>query len=253
MTINDSIREQSRKDPEQLEREIDQQRHHIDEIVQALEARFAPGEMIRKVLGAGKEGGGEFAHNLGATLKANPVPTLLTAAGLTWLIASQNRTSTYTTGATGQSRTQAMGEHMHDMRQGMSEKASAARQRTGESMHHAMDSARHGAQRANERFHTMLDDNPMAIGAMGIAIGALLGAVLPSTRREDELLGDKSDRLKDQMRHAAREGRDRVAEAGREVTRADGGDGAPAAAPASRASPQQDSTAASSPPGYRPI
>lgn len=248
MSSYDSIREQSRKNPEQLEREIDQQRHHIDEIVQALESRFTPGEMIRKVFGAGKDGGGEFAHNLSQTMKAHPVPTLMTAAGIAWLYASQNRPASHVT-ATGHSRTHAMGEHMHDMGKGVSDKLGTARQRTGESMHHAMDSARHGAQRANEGFHTMLDENPMAIGAMGIAVGALLGALLPSTRREDELLGEKSDRLKDEVRHAAREGRDRVAEAGREVTRGDGSSGTPGSSPPGT----QEGSSGSANAGQRPV
>lgn len=228
MNTQDNIRQQSHKDPAQLEREIDQQRDHIGEIVQALESRLAPGDMLRRFLGAGKDGSGEFAHNLGATIKANPVPTLMTAAGLLWLAAGQNRHATHasptsgTTAGTHASHAHAIGEHMHQMHEGMSEKLGTARQRAGESMHHAMDGARHGAQRANEGFHRMLDENPMAIGAMGIAVGALLGALLPSTRKEDELMGQASDRLKDEARHLAREGRDQVAAAGRDVTEGHG-------------------------------
>lgn len=233
MNTRDSIRSQSQKDPAQLEREIDQQRDHIDQIVQALESRFEPGELLRRFFDAGKDGGGEFAHNLGATLKANPVPALMTAAGLVWLYAGQDRRSApSTTDAT--SRMHAAGEHMQHMREGMSDKLGAARQRTGDSMHHAMDSARHGAQRASAGFQDMLDDNPMAIGAMAIAAGALLGSLLPSTRREDELMGSTSDRLKEKACDAAREGRDQVAAAGREVTRGDGAGGAPSSRPPSQ-------------------
>lgn len=248
MNTRDTIREQSRKDPAQLEREIDQQRHHIDEIVQALESRFAPGELMRRVFSAGKDGGGEFAQNLSTTVKNNPVPALITAAGLVWLYAGQNRPAPHSSVTTGESRTHAAGERMHQMREGMSEKLGSARQRTGESMHHAADSARHGARRANEGFQTMLNENPLAVGAMAIAVGAMLGALMPSTRREDELMGETSDRLKEQARHAAKEGRDQVAQAGRDVTRGDGGAGAPTTRPASQETPTSPGG-----PGHRSI
>lgn len=220
MNTQENIRMQSQKDPAQLEHEIDQQRNHIEEIVRALESRLSPGQMLRGLFDSGKDGGGEFARNLGNTIKANPVPALMTAAGMVWLYAGQNRQPS---ASTGHPRAHAMGERMQGMREGVSGKLDSARQRTGDSMHHAADRARDGARRANEGAHRMLNENPMAAGAIAIAVGALLGSVLPSTRKEDELLGRTSDRLKGDARDLARKGRDKVAEAGREVT---GGDGA---------------------------
>ena len=41
---------------------------------------------------------------------------------------------------------------------------------------------------------------------MGIALGALLAATVPPTRREDELMGQKSDELTGKLKHKAREG-----------------------------------------------
>ena len=46
----------------------------------------------------------------------------------------------------------------------------------------------------------------LALGAMGIALGALLAATVPPTRREDELMGQKSDELTGKLKHKAREG-----------------------------------------------
>lgn len=215
MSTADTVRAQSRKDPGQLEHEIDQQRDHIGEIIHALENKLSPGEIFDKVLGSGK-GGREFAGNLAETVKANPMPTLLTVAGLAWLAASSGKS--HTTAVTTTSDKPGMGERVGHARDQVSSKMDSAKQRVGESTHHAMDSARMKARRGKEGFEHMLDDNPMAIGAMAIAAGALLGAMLPSTRKEDELIGPMRDRFADEAKHAARSGYDTMAETSREVT-----------------------------------
>jgi ElaB/YqjD/DUF883 family membrane-anchored ribosome-binding protein len=48
-------------------------------------------------------------------------------------------------------------------------------------------------------------EQPLVLAGLGLAIGAVLGAVIPSTDTEDRLMGDASDRLKDQARGAAGE------------------------------------------------
>src|SRR3546814_2664080 len=58
------------------------------------------------------------------------------------------------------------------------------------------DLLRHTADRARGGFTQLLNEQPLALGAMGIALGALLAASVPPTRREDELMGQKSDELK---------------------------------------------------------
>jgi len=217
MNTADTIRAQSRKDPEQLEHEIDRQRDHIGELLQALEGRLSPGDLFASVMRHGKDGGGEFAGNLAQTIKANPVPTLLTAAGLAWLASAQRHphiaTAETHTGAGGDLR-ERMSDKVDDARAHMGR----ARERIGEGAHGAMDSMRHGAHRANAGFHHMLEDNPMAVGAIGIAVGALLGALLPATRKEDELMGGTRDHLADKARETVEQGFDKAAEAGREVT-----------------------------------
>lgn len=78
--------------------------------------------------------------------------------------------------------------------QGSSERMGALNQRTHQRYDQARDSMRH-----------MVDEQPLVIGALGIAIGAMLGAVLPGTRREDELMGSKRDDLLESAKQTARE------------------------------------------------
>lgn len=269
MNTQDSISAQSHKDPAQLEREIDQKRGHIEQIVSALESKLTPGEIFDRVLTMTKGGGGQFASNLGDTIKANPVPALLTAAGLAWLYSGRNKpveshrsprpaygassstgTSTSSMYATGsldsgssgggkldaakdkldsaKDKVSSAGHRVTDATRNaahtVSEKTRNAAGMVSDKAHDAADAVRSGAHRASEGMHRMLEENPMAVGALAIAAGALLGAVIPKTRKEDELMGPTSDRLtdkaKEKAKEAARTGRETLVEASREVTAA---------------------------------
>lgn len=257
-TTRDQIEAQSRKDPERLEREIDQQRDMIGEIISALENRLSPGDIVERVMRAGNGTGGEFARNLGSVVRANPMPTLLATAGLAWLYASRSDSAPveqsssgydrdYTsTGTTSTSSTDgnrgeghAYGDSLKDkaahkasdlkdglsdrashlregashMRETASEKWSDAKDAVGEKAHHAAGSVRHQAHRARAGFSDLMEDNPLVIGAIALGIGALLGAALPTTRKEDELMGETGDKL----RSKAGDAKDVVRDKGREV------------------------------------
>ncbi len=59
-------------------------------------------------------------------------------------------------------------------------------------------------------------DQPLVMAGLGLALGAAMGAVFPSTETERQLMGETSDELKDQTRALAAEGYERsrsVAEA----------------------------------------
>jgi ElaB/YqjD/DUF883 family membrane-anchored ribosome-binding protein len=49
--------------------------------------------------------------------------------------------------------------------------------------------------RARQRTTELVDEQPLVIGALGVAVGAALGALLPTTRRENELLGEMRDQV----------------------------------------------------------
>lgn len=71
---------------------------------------------------------------------------------------------------------------------------------------HLASGARHSAQRARTGMDYMRNEQPLLLGALGIAIGAAIGATLPRTRREDELMGEARDDLMRQAQEAGEEG-----------------------------------------------
>jgi hypothetical protein len=73
--------------------------------------------------------------------------------------------------------------------------------------------AKEGALRAGRGFQRMLNENPLAVGATAIAAGAAVGLLLPTTRIEQEYMGEASERLVDNAKQAAREAMDKVKDA----------------------------------------
>jgi ElaB/YqjD/DUF883 family membrane-anchored ribosome-binding protein len=73
----------------------------------------------------------------------------------------------------------------------------------------AFGSARGGVQ-------NYVSENPMVVGLVGLAAGLLLGALLPRTRRENEMFGEWADEVRNQglryARDAATRGREYVEE-----------------------------------------
>jgi ElaB/YqjD/DUF883 family membrane-anchored ribosome-binding protein len=76
----------------------------------------------------------------------------------------------------------------------------------------AYSGVRDRASRAGRRTAEEIDTRPLAAIAGGLAVGALVAAVLPGTRREKEMLGGVGERITGAARSAAQT----AAEAGRQ-------------------------------------
>jgi ElaB/YqjD/DUF883 family membrane-anchored ribosome-binding protein len=97
------------------------------------------------------------------------------------------------------------------------------RERTGESqeafrdrVNKAVEDARHRArsarfqararaERATETASRTFEDQPLLAAAFGVGIGAAIGAMLPTTRAEDERLGRTREQLEEEARRRAEE------------------------------------------------
>lgn len=86
-----------------------------------------------------------------------------------------------------------------------------------EALSRGADVAQRQAERARGGYEWMLREQPLALGAIGIAVGALLAAAAPRTRAEDEWLGEASDRLAERAKEAGRDQLERAGDALRSV------------------------------------
>ena len=80
----------------------------------------------------------------------------------------------------------------------------------------AYDSARERASEAGERARNSVGEAPLLALGGGLALGALIGALLPKTRTEERLLGGVGGRITDAARDATaaakQAGREKLAE-----------------------------------------
>jgi hypothetical protein len=67
---------------------------------------------------------------------------------------------------------------------------------------HSRERARQMSYAAQEKTAQLWHDQPLVVGAIGVAVGALLGALLPSTEQEDAVMGEARDRLVEQAKAA---------------------------------------------------
>lgn len=70
--------------------------------------------------------------------------------------------------------------------------------------------------RAKLGFWQTLEENPLMVGAATLALGVIAGLAVPSTEKEDELMGETRDRLFEEVKEAGQEALDKgkhVAEA----------------------------------------
>ncbi len=211
------------RDPADLERSADQIRADMGRTLDALERRFSPEQLIDRSLGYLREHGSELSQTLGATMRNNPVPIVLTLAGVTWLVASsynkrqppgQDLQSRFARSGVGQ-KLQARASSARDR---VKSAADSARQRfshgervaeyedygssaydtsssrLSDALHSARENARARAHQAQDRIYTMMEDQPLVLGALAVAIGAIIGTAIPSTQYENRMLGRARDR-----------------------------------------------------------
>jgi Protein of unknown function (DUF3618) len=182
------------------------------------------------------EAASQWARNLGDTVKQNPIPVALIGAGLAWLMMGGGSRRTASPGSRphlydahdapvydaydapvsmthgAQEHSGGLKERAGEMASGVQERMSAAGERVGgmaasarERVGHTADRLWHQARqqggRTQETFNYLRDEQPLVLGALGFALGAALGAGLPPTQREDELMGE----TRDQVVHRAQE------------------------------------------------
>lgn len=71
--------------------------------------------------------------------------------------------------------------------------------------------------------HTLADAierNPLLLGAVGLTVGGLLGALLPATRTERQAFGEFGERARDELRHTADDLKERASRVAGEVVEA---------------------------------
>jgi hypothetical protein len=181
------------REPEQLERTADRIRADLDRTLDALERKLSPSHLLDRSLAYLREHGGEMAYAVNDSVRRHPVPIMLTVAGLGWLIVSATRTREPIDVTVGDEYVSDGADSPLDDDAG--DESSYAEDSTRRSrFYERVETARARARRARYRVVSSLEDQPLLFAGLAIAIGAVIGAVLPSTQYEDKVVGELRDR-----------------------------------------------------------
>src|SRR5215210_7000204 len=210
--------EATRAEIERTRAEIERTRADMSETVDAIQGRLSPESLKEKAKDRVKEATVGKAQEAGAgivgTIRANPLPAALTGIGLGWLLVSARRESSaqgsYRAGAYPhdyQPRYEvpgadgpSTGQTVERARDRAGEAATQVQDKAGQVASQAQDrvsrlgnQARYQAQRASGGFQRMLQENPLAVGALGVGVGAAVGLAIPETTKEHEVMGEARD------------------------------------------------------------
>ena len=199
------------KHPNEILAEIDRTRGEMDRTLAAIEQRLTPGQLVDQGLDYLRQSGAnEFVQNLGGTAKQNPMPVAVTAIGLAWLMALGRQPAQQNYGASSSS---GIREKASGMMQSASGKLGSAR----DSATQLGDSAKQQWQRARGSIDSLVNEQPLALGAIGLAIGAILGAAAPRTRLEEETIGPASRNLTEKAKEMGSQQLDKATQAAKQV------------------------------------
>jgi hypothetical protein len=174
--------------PEEILADIHRTRDEMDHTLQAIEHRLTPGQLVDQGLDYLKNSGArEYVNNLSSSVKTHPLPATLTGIGIAWLMAVGNKPPSQ---ASSSNTGPGIGERMQSAKERATQLGSSARQQL---------------DRARGSWDSMLNEHPLALGAIGLAIGAVVAAMAPRTQKEDQLMGQARDDLLDKAKQAGTE------------------------------------------------
>ena len=114
-------------------------------------------------------------------------------------------------------KTHLMEEKVQDAKGRLEQQAHVALDRSKSAARQVGHELKDGYHAAGEKFTRACDEYPLAVGVAFAALGALAGLIIPRTRREDELMGERSDRLVEETKEKASELLDTGKEVGNQI------------------------------------
>ena len=91
-----------------------------------------------------------------------------------------------------------------DLNRQASDTYDSATSQAGDAMQTLSRYLPHDRSEVKSKLSHLLDEQPLILGAIGLAVGAAIGAALPMTQAEDNLMGSTAHRLRDTASDAAR-------------------------------------------------
>jgi hypothetical protein len=167
------------------------------------------------------------------TIKRNPVPAALAGAGLALLWANrssghdadgreQHGYARYDVGRQESSNGPGIGDRIGQGVEGVGDAVGGAATQVGETVGQVGQTAGQAAGQVGTQLDRFMQASPLAMGAVALGAGAVIGALVPETPQEREMLGDASRQIgtavRDTVDQATTKAEEAMDEAERTVT-----------------------------------
>jgi hypothetical protein len=192
-----------------VEREVEASRSDLDRDVEALKDKMNPSNIIEEASRAMSGSGEKVMAKVMDQIGENPVPLALMGLGLAWLIAgsakrAHDRGDRYS--AYDEPRSFASDGSGRGGMQKLADKAGDAMSGAKDRLAEMGSTASGYAGRAKGALSDIMENEPLVVGAVGLVIGAAIGASLPHTDLEDRTVGPMRDQVVDKGKEMAQEG-----------------------------------------------
>ena len=216
-------RNKAQPSPAEIENEIRRTRVELGLTLDALEYQLAPRQLIGKgvdMIRQSLKANDAVFIDVGEALRANRIPLALIGAGIAWLIAAnlgledtvQGVTTSGEMGGFGAKGTDRNGVWVHQTAgaaRSVREAAGTVLERAGAYAEYARPAA-DPVRRAGRSLRMATEQRPFLVGLAGLICGAAVAALLPSTRREREWVGEARGEVWKRAEEIGQEAADRV-------------------------------------------
>jgi hypothetical protein len=187
------------RSPDEIENDIDATRARLGATLEALERKLAPERLLEEGMDMARDTMNDNLGRLGETLRENPIPLALVGLGVGWLLLSGSGKAG--NGAAMPS-VRRVGEKVAGAFDRVTEAASEARDyaharlKSGAdaALNETLDQGRQAwtsaadyagdhARQARSEAARLIDEHPLAIGALGFLAGIVAGAAFPAAAR----------------------------------------------------------------------
>ncbi len=175
-----------------IESGIRETRDRMSENIDAIGEKLSPARITERTKEAIRHKAKETGAGLMRAARENPVPAAMVLVGLTWLLRARPKDEQRSSDAT------------HGLKAKAHELADAGKEKVGQVSHRVADTAK----RTGSTVQRFFEDNALIGSAAAVVLGAALGAMLPHTRKEDQLMGPARDQLMDEAGGAVRHARE---------------------------------------------
>jgi ElaB/YqjD/DUF883 family membrane-anchored ribosome-binding protein len=223
--------------PDEIREDIEDTRTEMSSTIDEIQERLSPQNLMdqakssvrdatvgkaERMVSDASDTAKDARNSMMETIKKNPLPAAMVALGVGWLWTHRESTSSKPTtqwGYAGQPQPSSggIGQAASQAQEKVGQVASQAQDQVGQWTDQAQQQAsqlgsqaQDQLQQVKSQFDHLVRENPVAVAAVAIGIGAAAGMMMPQTQQENRWMGETRDQVLDQAQSMAQDTMDKV-------------------------------------------